>query len=89
MEEWVFHEDPGHGWLEVPVAHLRLVGVAAEISGYSYRRGDRAYLEEDIDLSTFVRAWEKARCGFDWEEVRRIRHNDEAPLRRFDHYTGG
>lgn len=53
-----FHSDGGHGWLEVPKAELRALGIAGSITPYSYqsRDGRVAYLEEDCDLSTFARA---------------------------------
>ena len=53
-----FIEDPGHGWLEVPVADLVKLGIENEITPYSYksRDGKLAYLEEDCDLSTYARA---------------------------------
>lgn len=57
----VFHSysDPGHGWAKVPLAMLRELGIASEITPYSYMKGDYAYLEEDCDLSTFMRAMDK------------------------------
>lgn len=53
-----FYEDPGHGWLEVPVAELKQLGILGEITPFSYvsRDGKLAYLEEDCDLSTYARA---------------------------------
>ena len=51
-----FIEDSGHGWLEVPVAELHALGIARDISPYSYRRGELAYLEEDCDMSMFFGA---------------------------------
>ena len=47
MKKYFFHNDPGHGWLEVGRDEIK--GLA--ISGYSYQRGDRVYLEEDGDLA--------------------------------------
>lgn len=52
----VFHEDPGHGWLQVPHALLISLKIANKITGYSYKDSNYAYLEEDCDLSTFMRA---------------------------------
>lgn len=58
-----FHSDPGHGWLEVGLADLRDVGLrATQFSSYSYRHGDRLYLEEDCDATLFLKAYE-ARFG--------------------------
>lgn len=53
-----FFEDPGHGWLEVPVEWLDTLGIQGEITGYSYLGNSAdghpcAYLEEDCDYSTF------------------------------------
>ena len=56
---YIFHEDPGHGWAAVPMADLIDLGVADKITGYSYLLGNMAYLEEDCDLPTFVRAYKK------------------------------
>jgi hypothetical protein len=46
--------DPGHGWLKVPISELDRLGITSQITGYSYRLGDFAYLEEDCDLSLFM-----------------------------------
>jgi len=54
------HSDPGHGWLEVPRGLLDTLGIAGDISDYSYIRGDRAFLEEDCDASRFVEAMKAA-----------------------------
>lgn len=54
-----FYSDPGHGWLKVPGNMLIELNVFAEISGYSYRRGLNAYLEEDRDAGIFITAYEQ------------------------------
>lgn len=51
-----FYSDPGHGWAKVHIDHLYDFGVENKITPYSYQRGSWVYLEEDCDLSTFVRA---------------------------------
>ena len=56
MQTFTFYHDPGHGWLAVPRALLHDLGIADEITPYSYQRLDHVYLEEDCDLSTFTRA---------------------------------
>ena len=55
---YIFHEDPGHGWLEVPVSELLELGIINQISEFSYLSLDRktAYLEEDCDLAVFFNA---------------------------------
>ena len=55
---FIFHQDPGHGWLEVSRADLADVGVKpASISPYSYFKGDSFFLEEDCDLTIFWNAF--------------------------------
>jgi hypothetical protein len=53
-----YFTDPGHGWVRVKRDVLAKLAIADKISRYSYQRGDYAYLEEDCDLSVFVRALE-------------------------------
>jgi len=50
------YSDPGHGWAKVPVILLNKLGIRDKITTYSYFRNDSAYLEEDVDLSTFISA---------------------------------
>jgi len=50
------HEDPGHGWLEVPKRELIELGIADQISDYSYQDKDNVYLEEDCDMTIFLKA---------------------------------
>ena len=57
MSKYTFYEDPGHGWLEVPVEDLIEAGVANKISSCSYRDDNgMAYLEEDCDMAIFLEA---------------------------------
>lgn len=53
-----YHNDAGHGWLKVPFAELRALGVD-NISGFSYQDSLFAYLEEDCDADKFTRAYEQ------------------------------
>lgn len=61
-----FYEDPGHGWLEVPVSLCREFGL--KVTGYSYAKGDNLYLEEDCDMSAFVDAFE-SKTGLSWRNM--------------------
>lgn len=60
MAAYQYISDPGHGWVGVRLSELRELGIVAKITPYSYI--DRStpdplvWLEEDCDLSTFVRA---------------------------------
>jgi hypothetical protein len=51
-----FIEDPGHGWLRVPLADVAALGIQDEITPYSFIDNDYAYLEEDCDYGTFMNA---------------------------------
>lgn len=61
---YTFYEDAGHGWLRVPLAELQALGIADSITGYSYKDAQHAYLEEDLDLSTFINA-----KGVQWQDL--------------------
>ena len=66
------YTDPGHGWVKVKISLLEKLGIAEQITSYSYMRGEYAYLEEDLDATTFRQAMREAgipvefkiyRCG--------------------------
>jgi hypothetical protein len=57
---FIWHVDPGHAWLKVKRNDLIALGIAEDISVYSYRRGEYAYLEEDCDAGIFVAAYRNA-----------------------------
>ena len=74
---FVFHEDPGHGWLEVTRADMAKVNLSpSDFSGYSYRnsRDSKYYLEEDADATKFLVAW-RDRFGSLPKFDNRYRHN--------------
>jgi len=72
MKIYDFFSDPGHGWMKVKRSELLELGIEGKISGYSYQRGEFAYLEEDQDAFTFIEALE-AKTGekFDSENLLR------------------
>ena len=75
--------DPGHGWLKVPRKELYELGIADEITPYSYQRGEWVYLEEDGDLTTFANAHPR------WSEVKQIAHHSQglSLIRSYNRYT--
>jgi len=79
---YTIHTDPAHGWLEVPVRELQELGIADQISQYSYLKGDTAYLEEDCDLYRFVQAKEKAGEQFEYVE----QYAENTPIRSYNRY---
>jgi hypothetical protein len=46
--------DPGHGWLRVPLVEIALLGIEEQISPYSFIEGSYAYLEEDCDCPLYL-----------------------------------
>lgn len=51
-----FINDPGHGWLRVPLADIAALGIEAQITPYSFTEGQYAYLEEDLDAPRYLEA---------------------------------
>lgn len=51
-----FFTDGSHGWLKVSKKELEKYGIEKDISSFSFMKGEYAYLEEDSDLSLFVKA---------------------------------
>ena len=49
-----YHTDSGHGWLEVAIDDIRELQITNLISGYSYVKGDRVFLEEDCDAFAYM-----------------------------------
>jgi hypothetical protein len=48
--------DPGHAWARFPKQKLVSLGIADKITTYSYQNGSNAFLEEDCDLYTLIKA---------------------------------
>lgn len=55
-KKYVVYTDPGHGWVKVKFSEIMKLGIHEEISSFSYAKGEYVYLEEDTDLSVFVKA---------------------------------
>ena len=77
----VFHYDAGHAWLEVDILDLERLGIAGQISGYSYKRGSRAYLEEDCDAPAYIKA-----AGLGRADIIDRHDGDYSPIRDYDRY---
>jgi hypothetical protein len=77
-----FISDPGHGWCEVEMALVNKLGIADKISGYSYVKGDFAYLEEDCDYAVFVHAM---KAGGDTVELVEV-FQENTPIRNYRRY---
>lgn len=64
MRTLVYYTDPAHGWLHVPAEVLTALNLTpTHFTKYSYLGREGAlYLEEDCDMTRFLRIYEKA-CG--------------------------
>ena len=81
---YIFHSDPGHGWLAVRVRELKELNVFEQVSGYSYIKGDTVYLEEDCDAALFFNAYRKV---FGKDPKYRESYLDKTPIRYYHHYS--
>jgi hypothetical protein len=80
---FTFYQDPGHGWLKVPIELLERLGIAEDISTYSYRYQDYAYLEEDCDFTRFRVAMGKYGYNF---RIRESVANKSSRIREYPYY---
>jgi len=80
------YEDPGHGWIAVPMQWLEQFGLVGQVSCYSYRRGVTAYLEEDCDAPLFRQTAEQHgfRLFVDYRHT-----NDNSPIRSYTPFNEG
>jgi hypothetical protein len=77
------YNDPGHGWGAVKRTLLESLGIADQVSSYSYQRGKTVYLEEDCDLSLLIRAFKERGITPEWID----HHTDRrSPIRSYDRY---
>lgn len=83
-----FISDPGHGWVKVPLVLLETLCISREITRYSYVRGEYAYLEEDLDATTFHQAYEKC-FGFPPKYRMRVARERQSRVCGYDRYTMG
>lgn len=68
--ELVHLSDDGHGWVGAPYALIDRLGIRSEISRYSYRGPDCAWLEEDCDAGVLMRAMAVAGMDYRIKEER-------------------
>lgn len=80
----VFHSDSGHGWLAVKLNELKMLGIQADISSYSFVKGKTAYLEEDCDAAKFIEA---AKGKGITVELKQSPPRDNSPIRYFKRYS--
>jgi hypothetical protein len=79
------YSDPGHGWAKVKLSELIKLGIHTRISGYSYRRGDYVYLEEDCDLSLYLATLKAAGIEFTFKE--HVARTRSSKIRSYERYN--
>jgi len=80
---YIFHSDPGHGWLAVKRSELIKLNILDKVSPYSYQRGGTVYLEEDCDASLFFKAKEAIGEKVDYRES----HLENTPIRHYESFA--
>lgn len=80
-KKYTFFSDPGHAWLRVPRKDIDALGIADKISSYSYQKKDYAYLEEDKDAGTFLKAVKSAGWKY---TIKESNTNSQSKIRNFD-----
>ena len=80
---YIFHMDPGHGWLEVTRAELIRLDIINQISHYSYQKGDKVFLEEDCDRTLFFYAKKALNEPIEFDE----QYLEVTPIRNYPMFT--
>ena len=88
MKSIIIYTDPSHGWAKVTLKELLKLNIADKISSYSYihKNGLYAYLEEDVDLSTYLKALDDKGIKFRMIEKHT---NKSSKIRSYSRYTLG
>lgn len=60
QRQFKFHSDAGHGWLAVKRDLIYKLKIEHKITRFSYQKGSTVYLEEDMDMTTFINAFTAA-----------------------------
>jgi len=78
--------DASHGWLKVPVAELERLNIVEDITTFSYVRNDMAYLEQDADMATFLKAREAE--GKPVTKIKEHNRNGQSRIRKYAMFGG-
>lgn len=79
----IVYSDPGHAWGKVKRIVLHNLGIADNISSYSYQRGEYVYLEEDCDLTALCMALNQRNTRIKFVEKRT---NRDSRIRSYERY---
>lgn len=88
MKSITIYTDPSHGWGKVSLSELSRLNIIDKISTYSYihKNGLNAYLEEDCDLSLYLKALDSKGIKYKFKTL----HTDKSSkIRSYNRYTLG
>jgi len=88
MKSIIIYTDPSHGWAKVTLSELSRLNILDKISTYSYihKNGINAYLEEDCDLSTYLKALDSKGIQY---KFKTLHTNKSSKIRSYNRYTLG
>jgi coproporphyrinogen III oxidase-like Fe-S oxidoreductase len=88
MKSITIYTDSSHGWAKVTLKELLKLNIIDKISTYSYihKNGLYAYLEEDVDLSTYLKALDAKGIQYKFIEKNA---NKSSKIRSYSRYTLG
>ena len=90
MKSITIYTDPSHGWAKVSLSELFKLEIWDKISTFSYiRSNDKyayAYLEEDCDLSTYIKALDAKGIQY---QFKTLSTNKSSKIRSYSRYTLG
>ena len=88
MKSIIIYTDPSHGWAKVTLKELLKLDIIDKISSYSYihKNGLNAYLEEDCDLSTYLKALDSKGIKY---KFKTLHTNKSSKIRSYSRYTLG
>lgn len=89
-----WHVDGGHSWLEVSESNLKSLGIDNKISSFSYKKGDKVYLEEDCDAPLFFESYFKDKEWYkkqsiisQFKSIPETVYKGDAPVRNYSRYN--
>lgn len=90
MKTITIYTDPSHGWAKVTLSELFKLEIHDKISSYSHIRSNKkysyAYLEEDCDLSTYLKALDSKGIKY---KFKTLDTNKSSKIRSYNRYTLG
>ena len=78
-----YYTDPGHGWIAVKRKMIDDLGIADQITAYSYVNGQTVYLEEDCDAVLLIQSLKKTGITV---KIEQRNTNNRSPIRSYTRF---